>query len=96
MLVNDTHSTIRTLLKSPECRRFIDGGNDRQEQTADLGDEFVRKIMEAVSPILPVALRNKSLDGSYLRTALYILGAAEIMFAQYEEDARVRKIRRAL
>ena len=51
VLVNDTHSTIRALLKSPGCRSFIDGGNDREEQSADAGDEFVRKIMEAVSPI---------------------------------------------
>ena len=58
LLVNDTHSAIRALLKSPEYRSFIDGGNDREEQSADAGDEFVRKIMEAVSPILPVALRN--------------------------------------
>ena len=90
LLVNETHSTIRALLKSPECRAFIDSSNDRDEQSADAGDQFVRKIMEAVSPILPVALRNKSLDGAYLRTALYVLGAAEIMFAQYEEDARVQ------
>ena len=90
LLVNDAHSAIRSLLKSPECRNFVDGGTSPDEQAADAGDEFVRKIMEAVSPILPIALRNKSLDGAYLRTALYVLGAAEIMFAQYEEDARVQ------
>ena len=90
LLVNDAHSAIRTLLKSPECRSFVDGGTSPDEQAADAGDEFVRKIMEAVSPVLPIALRNKSLDGAYLRTALYVLGAAEIMFAQYEEDARVQ------
>ena len=90
LLVNETHSAIRTLLKSSECRNFMDSGTDPDGQSDNAGDEFVRKIMEAVSPILPVALRNKSLDGAYLRTALYILGAAEIMFAQYEEDARVQ------
>ena len=90
LLVNEAHSAIRTLLKSSECRNFMDSGTDRDGQSDNAGDEFVRKIMEAVSPILPVALRNKSMDGAYLGTALYILGAAEIMFAQYEEDARVQ------
>lgn len=90
VLVNQTHTTIRALLTSPECRSFIDGATSANEEPAAAGDEFVRKIIVAVSPILPVALRNKSLDGAYLRTALYVLGAAEILFAQYEEDARVQ------
>lgn len=64
LLVNDAHSAIRTLLKSPECRSFVEGAVSPDVQAADAGDEFVRKIMEAVSPILPITLRNKSLDGA--------------------------------
>ena len=35
-------------------------------------------------------MRNKSLDGGYLRTALYLLGASEFLFSQYEPDVRVK------
>ena len=52
------------------------------------GDLFLKRIIEAIPPIVPVALRNKSLDGGYLRTALHFLGAAELMFSRYETDIR--------
>ena len=42
----------------------------------------------SVSPIIPISLRNKTLDGGYLRTALHFLGAAEFLFAQYFPDTR--------
>ena len=51
-------------------------------------DQFVKNIVEAVSPIIPISLRNKTLDGGYLRTALHFLGAAEFIFAQYLPDTR--------
>ena len=35
-----------------------------------------------------MTLRNKALDGGYLRTALLLLGAAEFLFSQYEQDIR--------
>ena len=70
VLVNETHATIRTLLTSPEGRSFMNGVTRDSKGPAAAGDEFVRKIIEAVSPIIPVSLRNKSLDGAYLRTAL--------------------------
>ena len=54
------------------------------------GDLFVRKIIETVAPIIPITLRNKSLDGAYFRTALQLLAAAEFIFAQYETDVRVK------
>ena len=50
--------------------------------------KFIKKIVEAVSPIIPITLRNKALDGGYLRTALLLLTAAEFLFAQYEQDIR--------
>ena len=48
------------------------------------------KIVQAVAPILTLTLRNKELDGEYLRTALQFLGAAEFLFAQYETDVRTQ------
>ena len=65
-LVVDTHDTIRKLLASQECRDFM---NTMSEQDADAvasGDDFVRRIIEAVSPIIPITLRYKSLDGAFL------------------------------
>ena len=62
-------------------------GSTTPEAVARL-DLFQKKIIEAVPPIIPVALRNKSLDRAYLRTALHFLGAAELMFARYETDVR--------
>ena len=44
--------------------------------------------MEAVAPIIPITLRNKSLDGTYLRQALHMLGAVELLFTQYQTDVR--------
>ena len=90
VLVEETHNSIRKLLSTEVARQFVD-----ECQTADpvellKYDDFVKKIVEAVSPIVPIALRNKSLDGGYLRIALHFLGAAELLFAQYEEDIRTK------
>ena len=53
-------------------------------------DLLIKKIVEAVSPILPLTIRNKSLDGSYFRTALHLAGATELLFSQYETDIRAQ------
>ena len=87
-LVNHSHTAIRKLLSSTEGRSFLNdtevsgnhGGND--------GDVFIRKIIEAVSPIIPITLRNRSLDGGYLRTALALLEATEIILTRFDEDVR--------
>ena len=86
-LINDTHLKIRTLLGSDEGAKFVKECS--RDASAD-GDSqnFIKKVVEAVSPIIPVTLRNKALDGGYLRTALRLLGAAEFLFAQYEQDIR--------
>ena len=84
VLVQDTHKAIRKLLLSEEARSFLSGtavGN---------GDTLIKKMVEAVAPIVPIALRDKSLDGAYLRTALHLLGATEVLFAQYESDVRIQ------
>ena len=87
-LVNGTHTAIRKLLTSTECRSFLDDTEVSGPQVADKGDLFIRKIIEAVSPIIPITLRNRSLDGSYLRTALSLLEATEILITQFDEDIR--------
>ena len=86
--IEEVHATIRELLVSQECEDFCrEIGSTTPEAVARL-DLFLKKIIEAVPPIIPVALRNKALDGAYLRTALHFLGAAELMFARYETDVR--------
>ena len=85
-----THKAIRELLCSEECQEFLSTKDSKEDASVTAGDNFVKKIVEAVSPILPIALRNKSLDGSYFRTALHLLGATEFLFAKYEKDFRVQ------
>ena len=87
-LVEETHSAIRGLLSSQECRDFLSQSGGKNKEAMAAGDNFVRKITEAVAPILPITLRNKSLDGGYFRTALHLVAAAEFIFAQYEADIR--------
>ena len=53
-------------------------------------DNFIRKLTEAVAPILPITLRNKSLDGGYFRAALQLVAAAEFLFEQYEADVSIK------
>lgn len=59
-----------------------------EEDDQAMCDNFIKRIIAAVPPIVPVTLRNKALDGSYFRTALHMLGAAELLFPQYEADVR--------
>ena len=89
-LVLETHEKIRALLASEEGRAFVNAGGSVVDDTVEESDIFIKKIVESVSPIVPITLRNKSLDGGYLRTALHLLGAAEFLFAQYEADVRIR------
>ena len=62
----------------------------RDDASVKASDEFIKSIVEAVGPTIPISVRNKSLDGGYLRMALYLLGAAEFLFTQYEPDVRVK------
>ena len=89
-LVEQTHKDVRNLLISQECRDFLSQVDKTDKVALAAGDNFVRKITEAVAPILPITLRNKSLDGAYFRTALHLVAAAEFIFAQYEADVRVK------
>ena len=89
-LVGETHDSIRKLLASQECRKFLNQASGDDKSVMAAGDEFVRKVTEAVVPIIPITLRNRSLDGSYFRTALQFVAAAEFLFTQYEADVRVK------
>ena len=88
VLVNETHTAIKKLLRSTEGRSFLEDTEVSTAQDSDMGDVFIQKVIGAVSPIIPITLRNRSLDGGYLRTALTLLEASEIMFTQFEEDIR--------
>ena len=88
-LVEETHEAVRELLTSPECKVFLSQVGKADKSALTAGDNFVRKITEAVSPIIPITLRNKSLDGGYFRTALQLVAAAEFMFSQFETDVRM-------
>ena len=81
-LINETHKSIRDLLDSPACEDFLESSKKDDKESVAAGDCFVGKIIEAVSPIIPITLSNTALDGSYLRTSLILLGAAEILFTQ--------------
>ena len=87
-ILEKSHQDIRSLLCSVECRKFMSDKDSTEEAVVKANDEFI-KIIEAVGPVIPISMRNKSLDGGYLRTALYLLGASEFWFAQYEPDVRV-------
>ena len=87
-LVVETHKAIRLLLQSEEAHSFLSEAREAGEQAAPGSDKFIKRIVEAVSPILPITLRDKSLDGTYLREALHMLGAVEWLFSQYQTDVR--------
>ena len=86
--IEKVHKDLRELLFSQEAATFRDEVDSSDPEAVARGDLFLKSIIEAVPPIVPVALRNKSLDGGYLRTALHFLGAAELMFSRYETDVR--------
>ena len=88
ILIGNVHRAIKELLESEEARMFL-----AKESAIGAGEDkniFIKKIVEAVSPIIPITIRNKSLDGGYFRTAMGLLGAAEFLFAQYESDVRAQ------
>ena len=83
------HDAIKTLLKSAEAQLIINAVEDDGEGSVAARDSFIKKIICSVPPIIPIALRNKSLDSGYFRTALQLLGATELLFTRYVPDVRV-------
>ena len=87
VLVESTHTAIRQLLRSEQGLDFMN--NQAQgDAPASVGYEFIKKILEAVAPIVPITLCSKSLDCMNLRMALHMQGATELLFAQYQQDVR--------
>ena len=88
VLVQTTHQKIRDLLQTEECLKFFNEEDKVNKAEEVKGSVFIKKIVEAVAPIVPITLRDKSLDGTYLRQALHMLGAVELLLAQYQTDVR--------
>ena len=89
-LVEESHAAIADLLMSEDAKVFKEGVDEGVADDNTNRELFIKRIIEAVAPILPITIRNKSLDGCYLRTALHLLGAAELVFAQYISDIRTQ------
>ena len=88
-LVAATHKAIADLLVSEEARAFLGTEDDESPSPPSPEKErFIKKIIGSISPIIPITIRNKSLDGSYLRTALHMLWAAEVFLARYVTEIR--------
>ena len=56
ILIQKTHSTISQLLRSDDCRRFLSNADSTEEATRTDRDNFIKRIVEAVEPILPITL----------------------------------------
>ena len=87
------HKAIREFLCSEEGMPFVSEEflcklNSAEQENVANCDNFIKKVIGMVPPIIPLALRNRTLDGGYFRTALLFLGVAEILFKQYEADIR--------
>ena len=89
-LVEGSHKAIKEIFLSPEGRAFFRDLECTEATRVAACDKIVMKVVEAIAPIVPITIRDKALDGGYLRTALQFLGAAEFMFAQYESDVRTQ------
>ena len=87
-LVESTHEAISELLGTREALGLFSEASDEEENIQQKRDVFIKRVVEAVSPIIPVTIRNKSLDFTFFRTALHLLGAVELLFSQYEADVR--------
>ena len=88
-------------LASHVCQEFLRQQRERGNITEDkkalaAGDNFIRKITEAVAPVLPITLRTKALDGGYFRTALQLIAAAEIIFLNMSLTSEVELTRLGL
>ena len=86
--IQGAHKKIRELLVSQEAMTFNMEATDSSPEAVARCDTFVKKLIEAIPPIIPITQRNKSLNGAYMRTGLHFLGAAELMFSRYENDIR--------
>ena len=63
-LVESTHEAIAKLLGSQEALGLFNMPADEEEDSQRKRDVFINRVVEAVSPIIPSTIRNKSLDSS--------------------------------
>ena len=87
-LVEITHKAIADILGTKEALKLFGRSSDEEGVSEAERDLLVKRIVEAVAPIIPVAIRDKALDGTYFRAALQLLGAAELLFSQYDSHIR--------
>ena len=87
-LIEGTHKAIKDMFTSPEGVAFAARMAEANEDTSTDDDTFIKGVIGVIPPVIPLAIRNKTLDGGLLRTALLLLGAVEILLAQYEVDIR--------
>ena len=87
-MIDSTHRAIVKMLASSEGKAFMDDISGGKGVSSSESNEFIKKIIGTIPPVIPLTLRNEALDGGLLRTALLFLGAAEILFSQYEVDIR--------
>ena len=64
-MVEKSHRDIRILLCSEECRSFLSKKDKADDASVAAGDQFIKSIVEAVGPVIPILMRNKSLHGGY-------------------------------
>ena len=89
ILVQKTHESIKDLLLSEQCRVFLRDVNSTEESSVASCDKSIKRIVQAVHPIVPITMRNKVLDAGYLRTALHLLGATELLYIRYWNDVQI-------
>ena len=56
--VTVTHHAIRALLLSDEGKKFLSLSQEDDSDSVTFCDEFVKKIVGSVSPIIPITLRS--------------------------------------
>ena len=71
-LFGETHPIIGDIVTSAECTKFLSKNAAEAAVGGEGNQVFIKNILGAVSPIIPVTLRNKELDGGYLRTTLQL------------------------
>ena len=63
VLIKETHEAIRKIFLSIEGREFFNNVDSTDEARISAGDKVVMSVIEAVAHIIPIALRDKALDG---------------------------------
>ena len=57
-LIKKTHTSIRELLNSEEGTKFLTADHGELSVVGESDEILIKKIIEAVYPIIPITLRN--------------------------------------